>query len=229
MRRTRKGVPWKLCVAFGAIAIALPCAIERARATVISWDLNVEFSTGFEPVGLAPWLRATVDDDDTPGSVTLTMSDLNLTGGGEHVNNWNFNLDPSLDPTLLSFSAPTVVLGAFGPITPTTGENFFQADGDGFFDIMFNFDTTNGVNSKFGSGDAVSFDITLAGITAGSFNFLSLVDGNPGIFFTAAQVGGIGDNDESGWIGFVPEPSTAALLIIGAIALLPIARRRIKR
>ncbi len=120
-------------------------------------------------------------------------------------------------------------------MTPSTGVNFFQADGDGFFDIKFLFADTNGPNIKFGSGDEVSFVITSSEvITANSFNFLSVMSGGQGLFFTAAQIQGIGseafpDADESGWIGHVPEPSSAVLLILGAIALLPIARRRIKR
>ncbi|MCH8840097.1 MAG: PEP-CTERM sorting domain-containing protein [Planctomycetes bacterium] len=178
---------------------------------------------------------ATFDDGGTAGSVTLTMSAPNLTPDpngltdDEHVNEWNFNLDPNFDPTSLVFSSPTTVSGAFGPITINTGVNAFQANGDGFFDIMFMFSITNGAKIKFTQGDAVSFDITgIPTLTANSFNFPSFQDGGQGTFPTAAQVLGIGDLDESGWIT-IPEPTSGMLLLAGCFAGGLFAARRKRR
>ncbi len=125
---------------------------------------------------------------------------------------------PLINPDDLVFSGPTTVSGAHGAVTPNTGENAFQADGDGFFDIMFTFATNNGPNVKFGLGDGISFDITLAGITANSFNFFSEMGGGQGEFQTASQVLGIGLGDESGWIAPIPEPTSGMLLLAGCLA-----------
>jgi len=55
----------------------------------------------------------------------------------EKIFDWYFNFDPTLDPTLLTF-AP-VDNSASVPNSITTGVNFYQADGDGLYDIVFNF------------------------------------------------------------------------------------------
>jgi hypothetical protein len=85
----------------GIIGYALP-----ASATVLNWNFNYEFSGAHEPEGAAPWLNATFDDGGRPGSVTLTMSDVNLVDA-EHVKLWAFNLDPILDPTDLTITFST--------------------------------------------------------------------------------------------------------------------------
>ena len=215
-----------------------------AHGVVLTFDLDKEFSQGTEPVGVAPWIRAEFEDTG-PGEVTLTMSDLNLTGNQEHVKNWDFAFYDAEEflPFLVFSDAGGVipnggtggdlVSGAFAVPTLDIGDDLFQADGDGFFDIMFTFDATDGPNTKFGSGDAVSYVITQSGgafvLDAHFFDFPAITGGGQGIFVSAAQIGGITSQDESGWIGLVPEPSSAVLLILGVIALLPIARRRIKR
>ena len=49
-----------------------------ANASVLTYDLSVEFSGATPPAGAAPWLRAVIDDGGSPGSVTMTLSDKNF-------------------------------------------------------------------------------------------------------------------------------------------------------
>jgi hypothetical protein len=189
---------------------------------VITFALSYEFSGATPPEGLAPWLTATFDDHDTPGSVDLTLATTNLTDN-EFVFEWLFNLDPQLDVSALVFSAPAAT-GEFADPTLNLAVDAFQGDGDGFFDIQVDFDHSGGAPTRFGVGDAAEYSITgISTLTAGSFDFLSAPGGGAGPFPTAAHVGGIGPDDgDSGWIS-VPEPATLDVLALGGLALL---RRR---
>ena len=211
-------------------------AIGPAYGGSITMNLTEEFSGGTAPSGSPPWIQATFEDVGVD-TVKLTMSDLTLAGNpnAEFVIDWLFNLDPTLNPTDLVFSALSVDAGSANTLALsdfTTGVDLFQANGDGLFDIMVAFDVSNpeNQNKRFTAGDVVSVEITLAGLTADSFNFLSAMDGSPGTFFSAAQVGGIGPNDESGWIGEpIPEPTSGMLLLVGCFAGGLFAGRRKRR
>ncbi len=211
-----------LGVAAAGLGLLIP---SSARAAAITFDLVVEFSGATAPAASAPWLTVTLDDGGTPGSVDLTLADTNLSGS-EFVFEWELNLDPALDLNALVFSAPTKT-GAFTDPIINTGVNAFMADGDGLFDIQFLFDNSDGAPTRFGVGDSVDYTITgIPSLTVSSFDFLSVKGAGQGAFETAAKVGGIGPNDESGWIG-VPEPSSLVCLCLGASLLLGRRRRRI--
>ena len=135
------------------------------------------------------------------------------------------NFNPALDPDDLtitpfdqSASAPSI----------STGTNAFKADGDGFFDILFDFPPPPGSSAaKFTAGESVVFDLSFTSpIDVSDFDFDSAPGGGNGSYRGAAHVQGIGaGGNDSGWIGngaSVPEPAVAALL---AGALLLIARR----
>ena len=139
-------------VAAAGLGLLIP---SSARAAAITFDLVFEFSGGTAPEGAAPWLTVTLDDGGTPGSVDLTLADTNLTGS-EFVFEWELNLDPALDLNALVFSAPTKT-GAFTDPIINTGVDAFMADGDGFFDIQFLFDNTDGAPTRFGVGDSVDY------------------------------------------------------------------------
>ena len=195
------------------------------QASVFTLQAEFEFSGATAPIGIPPWLTATFDDQDTPGSVIMTLIATNLTGG-EFVSGWYFNLDPVLAPmdaTDLIFSTP-VITGSFTTPSISTGIDAFKADGDGKYDILLNFDTSGSISTRFTSGDAISYTITgISSLTADSFNTLSQPAGGHGPFPMAAHVQGIGpDGALSGWVT-APEPATVSFLALGSLLLL---RRR---
>src|SRR5262245_33525345 len=79
-------------------------SVDRARATIITFNINSTFS-GDSPVASAPWIKIQLNDHGGTGSVDLSISAIGLTGT-ESLSELCLNLDPSLDPTNLVFSAP---------------------------------------------------------------------------------------------------------------------------
>jgi len=182
-----------------------------ASATSITIPYTVEFSGATPPAGAAPWLTATFDDENTPGTVKLTLAATNLTGS-EFVFGAYFNLNKAFDPnTPLSFSSPTKT-GSFSDPTISLSTDTFQADGDGRYDILLTFGIAPPAN-RFGAGDSVEYTITGTGAAAGTlvaadFNWLSAPAGDHGPFVVAAHVLGIGpEGEERGWITSVPFPT----------------------
>ena len=208
------------CVLLAAIA-------SSAGATSVSFDLTVEFSGATPPVGS---LSATFDDGGTAGSVELTMTSSLV--GTEYVKVWLFNLDPTLDPAGLIFSALPKSGSFTDPGISTDSDNStppnLKADGDGLFDIKFTFTSGGGSDdtTRFGDSDIAKYDITgISTLTATSFDFLSLSSsqGLP----TAAHVGGIGDDGiPSGWITVIPEPVTMVGVFLGLGGLAGYVRKR---
>jgi len=201
-----------------ALLMVFSCGTQGA---LVSFDLKAEFSGATPPTGETPWLNATFDDEDSAGSVILTLTTPNLTGT-EFVSEWVFNLDTGLDPTALAFSAPTKT-GSFDNPDIYTWVDKFKADGAGYFDIKIDFAIGDGLGARFGAGEAVEYTITgTDSLTAESFNFLC-TPADHGPFPTAAHVQSIGDNEDSGWTT-APEPATLSLLAFGGLAILK--RRR---
>jgi hypothetical protein len=221
---------------FLACFLVLGLMAGQAKATTITLDLDLEFSGGTPPNGATPWITATIDDSlGGPNGVRLTMSAINLVGN-EFIDDWYFNLDPALDPTLLSFS----YVGGQAANNINIGVNAFQADGDGKFDIQFDFPPPGQFTAKFTAGEQSIYDLMyIAPITASSFDFNSVEGGGNGTYTSAAHIQGIDpDASLSGWIGngngdnggggiqSVPEPGTLMLLAGGLMGLGYYGRKR---
>jgi hypothetical protein len=199
------------------VGAAIAAAFVAQSLGAVTFSLSKEFSGGTPPSGPAPWLEATFEDD--VAGVVLTLS-AHFSAPTEFVTEWDFNLDPALDPTKLSF---TLQSGGPRAASISTGADAFKADGDGFFDIGFEFPTAP-PSMRFDNHDVVKYLITSTQtISAGSFDFLSKGGGGtPSGLPTAAHAQGTGGGEESGWIT-VPEPGT---LLCGLVGLLLAARPR---
>lgn len=207
-----------LLAAAVGLAMLAPASVNAALVQV-TYDYAVEYSGATPPAGAQPWLRATFDDEGSAGSVKMKLETLNLVGT-EFVRTWAFNLDPALDVTQLSFSAPTKV-GSFTDPSVSLVSNGVNVAGGANMDIGLSFAAGGGASARFTAGDAVEYTITgIPTLTANSFNFLS--SGNAALL-TAAHVQGIGPTgDDSGWVT-VPEPAAGLSALIALPALL---RRR---
>ncbi|UCD28164.1 MAG: hypothetical protein JSV03_13880, partial [Planctomycetota bacterium] len=136
------------CLVFTSTSLLIP---SSAKAVLISYELSMEFSGATAPKGSIPWLIATFDDQNTPGSVLLTLEATSLcepvngVDGSEFVFEWlfNFDPDPAMDPSALVFTQ----IGKTGEFTDPTvniGQDAFRADGDGYFDIQVDFVAVDG-------------------------------------------------------------------------------------
>jgi hypothetical protein len=208
-------------------------------------DLNGPFGTYTKTPEstVLPWLTAQFADGPS-GSVIVTLTASHLTGGefvdglrdGIGNDGWYLNLDPRLDPTLLTFSSP-VKTGSFGDPMVNKGADAYKADGDGYYDILVSFPAGNVGDDRFGPAESCQFTVTYGGtgsLTPSSFDYLSTSkkgqDKQDG-YLSAAHVQGIyvgptPADTTSCWIAPVPEPSTWVLAVLGTAGMTLYYRRR---
>jgi hypothetical protein len=206
-------------------AFMLLAVSGTASGAILPFGMEIVYSGTVSPGGPPPWLTATFDDHDSAGSVTLTLTASNLVTG-EFAHEWYFNLDPSMDLDSLAIVQISKT-GSFDNPTVTKDEDALKADGDGQFDILFDFANSDGADARFTADDSVQF--TLSGIgtlTVDSFDFTSVDHGLTGLY-SAAHIQGIADGcgTTSDWVTCpepvkVPEPATLSLLALGGLALL---------
>jgi hypothetical protein len=203
-------------LAFVVVCASAVCA--PGFAADYQYLFNDAFSGTMPASSNNVWMNA-VFHDVSPGTVELTVSNLNLTGS-ENVDQLYLNLAPNLDATKLNF---TFLSGSGGFDVPSIsqGTNSFKADGDGKYDILFDFTSSSTAQHQFTQGEYLTYTITgISGLTAADFAYLSFPAGGAGPFYAAGHVQRIGADSQSGWISAdivspiasVPEPSAASLI-----------------
>jgi hypothetical protein len=173
---------------------------------------------GTAPIGSSTWVSSSFTDV-TPGTVQLTISASGLVDG-EFLSAVFFNLDPSLNPTKLTFKYVTGS-GGFALPAITDGANFVKADGLEKFDVYFSFGQR--AATAFTGNDYVTYDITSSAytLTAADFDYLSPPAGGFGPLLASAEIADIPGTCTTGWIGPcqltpTPEPRTLSLLTLAA-------------
>lgn len=219
-----------------------------ARADFIQWNVGQTFSTGAPPPGGFPALVVKIEDiadimmvDSVRFTLDAGPENMTVMGGGGalgaqltdgFVSAWFFNLADSFfnstTGNLINTATVSNISSTVGSVTPSIKKNDKRADGDGDFDVRFDFPTTVG-NNRIRAGDLVTFDFSLSGVSAQSFNFFSVKGGDQGIFNTAAHIQGIADSSSptgtrSTWVGN-PAPSGLIGLLGIALTGLPVFRR----
>ena len=143
------------------------------------------------------------------------------------------NIDSTLNLAALTFSFDAGA--STGPAAAGGGNNgiqvgfdAFQSDGDGAYDILFDFPPPG--KDRFSAGETVVYTITSGeAITASSFNFLSAEGGGEGTYLAASHFITTGPNgDDSAWVGagVIPVPAAVWLFGSGLIGLVGVARRK---
>lgn len=215
----------------GALAaLGLMSLIGSAHAAL----LEIDFTKAGAFSGTSPTLpsdpnevfaRAIFDDHGGTGSVTLTMTVLTNLSAGAYVNDWYFNVG-SAPLSSISFSSGVAAE------TIQNGSNAFKADGTGGnFDFAFHFDTSN--PGQLGQGFSSVYTLVDAGITANSFNSISIsspINAGNGGYLSAIHVQGYGNSvwiagDPSVPPSQIPEPASLALIGLGLLGMAASRRR----
>ena len=221
------------------MVLSLLCVSWQSSAAIVQLDFTVSFGT--TPAnGPAPWLEAEFDDSVGAGNTVRLTIDAFASLQQADVTELYFNLNPALDPTLLSFVRQTPLDADLGAITVFNGTvpsptDAHRADGDGFYDFFFDLPTGDSAQ-RLNAGETLIYDISYSGdlsavgnvLSASDFFFLSAPgpgSGNPGPFLAAAHIQSTGaDLQGSDWVAAVPLPA-AVWLFASALAFMRFGAR----
>jgi len=224
------------------IAAVTAAGMLNAAASSVTYDFG-QVSGGSAPAGTPPWVQAVFSDAGMPaGTIQLTLSAGNLAGSA-YVSCWYFNLNPTVNPTALNFTA-SGSSGSFTGPTVMTGANAFKAGPDGKFDILFGFTSSGDDSARFGSGDSITYTISgISGLTVDDFNQLSTSAGGSGAYPSAAHIES-GDSSCPAWVNpsstsqilgnsdqrgpAVPDASATLALLGVSLAGIETLRRKLK-
>ena len=206
-----------------ALSMLAAVGLSHNANAILTFDLNtaLDFS-GDQPDGNVIVSFESQDADTVRLTITSGLV------SPENMAALYLNLNSSYNPASLSFSQVSKS-GSFTDPSITTGTNAFKADGDGFYDILFDFAPPG---TRFDNADSVVYDITrLAGLVEADFNYLSAPGGGHGPFFAAAHIQNTDGPEGSGWIrpngNAVPDTGSTVMLLGGALSALGMIRRRV--
>jgi hypothetical protein len=201
---------------------------QGASAIMIVHTFGSEFSGsgGY----LSGPVVVTIDDGGVLGSVNVTVDATGLDSSLaelEFIEGLYLNLDPSIDPASLSALTPNdnsdPEVTSFGLLA-----DGFRPDGDGYFDILVDWQNSDGDPGRLQAGETDVVRFELKGLTALDFEFDSQPGpgSTPGPFRAVlrAQTLGLGGED-SGWFSptsskVIPEPSTLAIWsLLGTVGI----------
>jgi len=206
-------------------------ALCQFNTFALQFGMSGEFSNGRAPTGGTPWAAVNITDDGKGVLVTFSVG-VNDIG---KLTEWYLNYDPTKD--IKQLQVTSVDSAAVKSWKADTGVNKFKADGDGTYDIKFNF---AGDGNMFKSGESLSFRISSKkasdDLNPEDFNFLS-VGGAKGSFHSAARVEGMSSKG-TGYIGDVaiasptngvPDGSWTVTLLGMGVVTLEFLRRKLRR
>jgi hypothetical protein len=223
---------------FCAAVLASCTVIPVASAAIVQFQLATPIvmpdpADNTPPPTSAPPFATMKFTDTAPGVVQLLVSS-SLESSTDFVSQIGFNLDPALDPTLVSFTK-TGSTGTFTDPVTSSGVNNQALTGNspGIAGFDFRFDFFNGANIRFDGNDTLTYNLTCpacAGtLDAADFNFVN--GGTFSGYFAAAKLGfsgtpvdsnasRVGDNIAAdNTISAVDEPATLAVIGAGLLAM----------
>lgn len=204
----------KLTFAGLFVLATMPSAGHLANAGQVRMEFDQEIDhDGDPPTGTPPWLIATFIDAGQD-SVQLTVEST-LTAPNEFIRRIWFNTTPDINADELSVaqvSGPTAV-------SIRTENNRFGSPRMGGFDMELLW----GPNDFLDGHEVATFDLSVLGLTASSFNNQNEVGYQ---FLAVAKAANTKGQDELIAPTGIPLPSTALLGLVGLLGIPIIAARK---